>query len=210
MQKETRINILISLATVLVLGVTLAATLWIAEGQSKTAELHNSIVVRPYLDAGMDLNPQDSWTAVHLRNDGPGPAQILWAEVRLNGRRPSNPRINGWEEFRESFPLLLAENNVDFLAPGEIIGANESKTLIRIRVNDADLATRTAQRDGNVEFLKSIQYVACYCSLYDECWTFILRMPGDRETNRGCSESPAAIPTLSPDSPSKNPVESAV
>lgn len=162
-------------------ALALAAVL-VSLSQSQLVKQHNAISVRPLLDVEYHLDADHEWTIVFLANDGLGPAVVKWAEVRLDGRRPKNSHLNGWTELKQSFPDVQPTPTHEFYIREEVIRADAQKPLIRL----PNLQKTVEARNKNVNFLRRIQHVICYCSLYGDCWTFSVRLPGDRKTSHGC------------------------
>lgn len=175
------------------LALLALAAVVVSLSQGELVKRHNSFSVRPLLDVEYDLNAEHEWSTVHLVNDGLGPAIVQWAEVRLDGRRPSNPdQLNGWPEIKATFPDTTPPPTHEFYIAEEVIAVAASKPLLRL----PNLEKSIDGRDTNVNFFRRLEHLICYCSLYGECWTFRVRLPGDRRTTKGCHPDASGVPEI--------------
>ena len=105
-----------------------------------------------------------------LTNSGTGPARVVWVEVRHQGR----PVVNG-----QKLIAAVAGGNtgVTFvsskIAPSMLVAGQSRDFLKWKRPADSDAGGQTAWEALDAARWKLV-FEACYCSVFDECWTSTL------------------------------------
>jgi hypothetical protein len=165
-------DIAIALAVVLVSAGSLYVSLHTGQTMEKLVE-QNSRLVRansvPLLqfdsgNIGDDNRSSELYMAV--RNAGTGPARVVWFEILLDGKPVRN--------FEDLLPPDAKLARVDAgivtssIAPSMMPAGERRKLLAWPRPADAGRRSAWQHVDAVRQRLK---VEACYCSLFDECWT---------------------------------------
>jgi len=110
-----------------------------------------------------------------VRNVGSGMARVVWFELRVDGK----PMPNGRAVVRtlsadavENLSLLSGPVANRYLAPGA-----EQRVLGWARPPDADESALKVWKELDKARFNRIEVEACFCSVFQECWTS--RMGGD-------------------------------
>ena len=166
-------DIAIAVAVVLVSLGSLYVSLHTAETMEGLVE-QNSRLVRansvPLLqfDTG-NIGDDDRTSELYLavRNAGTGPARIVWFELLQDGKPVRN--------YRDLLPpgvaMSRAEANIvtGGIAPS-MMPAGERRKLLTWPRPEGDPAALSAWDHLN-KARQRLTVEACYCSLFDECWT---------------------------------------
>lgn len=102
-----------------------------------------------------------------IRNSGTGPARIVWVEVRHNG-----------EALRDGRALVGAAAggapHVTFtssqIAPSMMVAGEDRSFFVWRRPPESDAQGLKAWKALDAARWK-LSFEACYCSVFDECWT---------------------------------------
>jgi len=126
--------------------------------------------------SGSDLNPSgEPEQSLHLQNVGTGPARIVWFDVTLDGKALTGPvdlvRLAattqaplGWQP-SESPGVITSTLGTTVLVAGKDVAAYAWHLP-----KPADSAGRQVWRElGKLRHKLDVH--ACYCSVFDECWT---------------------------------------
>lgn len=105
-----------------------------------------------------------------LSNAGTGPARIVWMEVRHAGRAVANGQalIEAVAGARTDATIRSSR-----IAPTLMVVGQSREFLVWPRPADSDKAGLSAWKALNSARWK-LEFEACYCSVFDECWTSTL------------------------------------
>jgi len=109
--------------------------------------------VWPYVNTGHSVNPSEGYS-IRIDNKGIGPAIVKSMSIKLDGKEYSS-----WKGLMNSIGLDSIQyscSGVSVLSPGE--------TQTIFNVQNYDNAKIVWEK------LKSIDIIAIYCSIHDECW----------------------------------------
>lgn len=166
-------DIAIAIAVVAVSVGSLYVSLHTGETMEKLVE-QNSRLVRansvPLLqfdtgNIGDDNRSSEVYMAV--RNAGTGPARVVWFEVLQDGK----PVRNYQDLMPAGTRLSRFESNIvtSSIAPS-MMPAGERRKLLSWPRPASSPAAQSAWDHVN-EVRQGLKVEACYCSLFDECWT---------------------------------------
>jgi hypothetical protein len=172
--RHRSLDIAIALAVVLVSVGSLYVSLHTGETMEKLVE-QNSRLVRansvPLIqfdsgNIGDDNRSPELYFAV--RNAGTGPARIVWFEIMLDGKPvrtyadllPEGPVRDGYRQY---------DTVTSSIAPSMMPAGERRKLLTWPRPAEGTGALAGWQHIDDVRGRMKVE--ACYCSLFDECWT---------------------------------------
>lgn len=128
----------------------------------------------------------------HVRNAGTGPARIAWISLAHGGKAYRN-----WTEFAldqvrgvPHLPLMSSP-----IAPA-VLSTGEERMILRWERGGGPREIAAWDRIEKARF--SDQATACYCSVFDECWTS--HMNGDVPQQVESCEAPRPVITRRTDS----------
>lgn len=145
--------------------------------------------VWPRVSIGFTVN--DTLATFRVRNAGVGPARVQAASIRYN-----DSTVVNWSRLLSQAtegPLSVSQNVK--LLNGSVLSPNDQSDIAILDFRDEAQARELA-----VSVLRgTVDVRACYCSVYDECWTTSLQdgLPRDRRLGMN----------LSPDSARSDPEE---
>jgi hypothetical protein len=117
----------------------------------------------------IDYSNADSDGAPHIRldiaNKGVGPARIETLEVTYNGTLMNSPEAMLNAMLGRKTAPLHPHIITSTIAHG-VLAAKEQKTFVDINPRDISAEDYAAIDAG----LKKLSFLACYCSVFDECW----------------------------------------
>ena len=173
-------HVAVAISMVLSAAASLVAALRTSETMSRLVE-QNARLVRasstPILQlAGSDLTPQgEPELSLHLQNVGTGPARIVWFDVTLDGKPLPGPA--------DLVRLAAAANAPAGWQPTEAPGVVTSTVNATVLVAGKDVAAYAWRRPSAADpagrqvwnalraLRRKLDVHACYCSVFDECWT---------------------------------------
>jgi hypothetical protein len=105
----------------------------------------------------------------NLRNVGHGPARIVWFELRLDGK----PQPDMATAIRALQPGLAKEPllNTGPVAPRMFASGADQRFFYWPRPDKAEPGLIQAWDTLNQARFKRLEVEACYCSVFEECWT---------------------------------------
>lgn len=124
---------------------------------------------------------------VFVENAGTGPARVVWMEARDKGKP-----IKHYSDFlaaQASELGLEVKNNEPGLTivtgsiAGDVLSAGRERRLVGWSYPDKSQVIATRLWQATDKARNRISYEACYCSVFDECWT-----------TRFDNELPTAVP----------------
>lgn len=131
--------------------------------------------VWPHVQVGVSITQ----TGVKLRaeNTGVGPARIQASAVTYKGETQAD-----WSDLIRSVVGDEADS-VGFtrsLINGRVLPSNSSETMFSVTTDSGAVEREVAALLGRAILEGDVDVTACYCSVYDECWTSSLQDVLDR------------------------------
>lgn len=138
--------------------------------------------VMPILELGRSYNvsssdPSKNRFALLAQNVGIGPARVLDFKVSIDGQQQPT-----WDAAMRA--LTRADERISHsmsVINGRTIPPD--KTVLIFELKDMNFLERILKDDGRLKF------EACYCSIFDECWTTNNSTFGVSEETESCSSS---------------------
>jgi hypothetical protein len=121
----------------------------------------------PFVMIGPSNADPDGTPHIHLdiMNKGVGPARIETIEVEYDGKTISSPRalLNALLDRTTAppHPRMLVSNIVH-----GVLAAKERISFVDLKSEDLSTEDYAAITAG----LRKVDFLACYCSVFDECW----------------------------------------
>ena len=143
-------------AIALVSALIACCSLFLTIDQARLNRLDKKLSVRP--DVEISLLFLEDWNGWAVKNNGVGPARVVWFEVAVDGVPKKN-----WLEVKSALPL----------PPGEFMFSNPYPNTI-LPVGSRASLFGFKGRYPHLQILKQnvgrVKMSMCYCSLYEECW----------------------------------------
>ncbi|QIL01497.1 hypothetical protein G7078_00960 [Sphingomonas sinipercae] len=122
----------------------------------------------PYLTTGFEADlskPGERFATLRFSNDGIGPAEIRWAEYRLDGR----PKDNMAAVLTACCNAPGKIRSLQSSLAGTMLRAGSDTTYFEIR----EIGATSAAVEKLIKTVQENRLVAkaCYCSVFGECWT---------------------------------------
>ncbi len=170
-------HIAVAVSMVLSAGSALVAALH--NGRTMTALVEqNARIVRanstPLLEFGHGNRSDDAQSALifTVRNLGRGPARIVWFELKVDGKPHPNMRSLLATLGPSPAPSMTFSSGA--IAP-RILGPDGSQIVFNWPEPAKTDAANAIWHNLNAARFKTMEVQACYCSLFEECWTSRLR-----------------------------------
>jgi hypothetical protein len=177
-------DLVVSVAAIAVslcaLGVSLA--------QTAVMRAQQHAAVWPRLTTGLDADSAS--LTLSVRNAGVGPAQVVWAQLTLDGRP-----LDGWPALLDRAPAAAPGGPRERLSgtaryvsvTGDVLVPGERKVALALTGPVARAVFAATARVG---------LRACYCSVFDRCWRLDspglgVRLGSERATPVRTCERPA-------------------
>ena len=133
--------------------------------QTRVIEEQFSATIWPYLS--VDIYNDEKSVAIHLTNDGVGPAIIRSARLVVDGKAAS-----GWNDLLQPLyddPSLKGKGRLSAQSSSvdasDSVRPGESKSLFAIRATNQQMIETIKKHRVTLEF--------CYCSINNRCWNLI-------------------------------------
>ena len=162
-------TIFLSIAAVLVSLTSAAVSIYTASFSKKLAEAnlaHNRMTVRPLLRTHWVLLPEDASAGLYLSNRGVGPAVVRSAWLYFDGTRVGEMQDDVWDR------LTSMANFDDAVTWWSLENGSVIQTTQVIKLFGTTKPGKKALLEGFLK--KRLGVEVCYCSLYDDCWRFVL------------------------------------
>lgn len=177
-------EMVVAVSAVLVGVCALAVSLY----ETSLMRTEQRAAVMPILELSRSINlnrdnPEDPSTRLNLQveNVGIGPARVKDFRVTVDGET-----VLTWRDMLEA--MLGREADVSFgqsTINGRTITPQRRDTIF-------ELNSKAYALELNAEFSR-LDFEACYCSIFDECWTTSYRSFGISESVEQCETSDASF-----------------
>lgn len=143
----------------------LGLTLW----QGWITRQHNRLSVRPHLTTWSQSDKGNHIYAVHLLNNGIGPALIKSFQILVDGQVMIGEGVEPIEKaLKILFPQYQYASNQSYLSNGYMMPAKEARDLVVVRF----LGDKVPKPEEVEHAWKRGKLVIKYESVYEEKWTF--------------------------------------
>lgn len=137
--------------------------------QGTADQRYKRLSVQPHINLSFLFNDEGSgW---RMGNSGPGPAQVRWFAVSVDGKPQRD-----WDQFADSLGIPKGVSyRFTVPYPGTLIPPGPGPRLFWIDAGpEADILVKNYQR---------VIPELCYCSLYEECWRVSTLKGGPRNAS---------------------------
>jgi hypothetical protein len=166
------VDMVVAISALVVSVVSLGVAIFHGRTMEQMADANARLVQAnswPFLQGVISNAGPGQAVGLGLRNVGVGPAKVHWMEVLYNGAPQSSMtgllasccgynQARGLQGHPVNFNYSLVDETV--LRAGEI---NQAVTFPQNSANSAYVPKLNAA-------LPKVSYLACYCSVFDECW----------------------------------------
>jgi len=163
---HARLDVVLALAAVFISGVSLYVAIEHGKTERDLVEANSWPFLQASVDAGYGA---DRNVTLGLVNVGVGPAKLKWLEVFFNGAPVSSAR----DLLRRCCGLPVdtrSDANVGLVLDYEVkrvVARDNEVHLVTVLRKTADPAV-VARLEHS---LPRVKFRACYCSVFDQCWT---------------------------------------